>query len=114
MRRGQFPIADPGFRKKGINMKKCVTVWNYPGDRVENAYRFRELGFDAIEFTDLTEAIPGFITIFAMPFMYSISEGISLGIISYVIINFVTGKRRNIAPLMYILALLFLLKYIIL
>ena len=67
-----------------------------------------------IEFTDLTEAIPGFITIFAMPFMYSISEGISLGIISYVIINFVTGKRRNIAPLMYILALLFLLKYIIL
>lgn len=59
MRRGQFPIADPGFRKKGINMKKCVTVWNYPGDRVENAYRFRELGFDAIswlgsEFAALT------------------------------------------------------------
>ena len=67
-----------------------------------------------IEFTDLTEAIPGFITIFAMPFMYSISEGISLGIISYVIINLAAGRRKNITPLMYVLAVLFLLKYIIL
>ena len=66
-----------------------------------------------IEFTDLTEAIPGFIRS-SQCFYVLYLRGISLGIISYVIINFVTGKRRNIAPLMYILALLFLLKYIIL
>lgn len=67
-----------------------------------------------IDFEDLTEAIPAFITIFAMPFMYSISEGISLGVISYVVINLVLGKRKNITILMYILAVLFVLKYIVL
>lgn len=67
-----------------------------------------------IDFEDLTEAIPAFITIFAMPFMYSISEGISLGVISYVVINLVLGKRKNITILMYILAVLFILKYIVL
>ena len=40
-----------------------------------------------IDFDDLTEALPAFITIIAMPFLYSISEGIALGVISYVIIN---------------------------
>lgn len=65
-----------------------------------------------IDFTDYTEAIPAFIAIMAMPFMYSISEGISMGIISYVIINLASGKYKKISPLMYVLAVLFILKYV--
>ena len=67
-----------------------------------------------IDFNDMTEAIPAFIAIIAMPFLYSISEGISMGVISYVIINVVTGKakEKKISALMYVLAVLFILKYI--
>lgn len=69
-----------------------------------------------IRFDDdnLTEAIPAYIAIIAMPLFYSISEGISLGIISYVILNVCTGKAKKVNPLMYILAILFVLKYIFL
>ena len=69
-----------------------------------------------IRFDDdnLTEAIPAYIAIIAMPLFYSISEGISLGIISYVLLNVATGKAKKVTPLMYILALLFVLKYIFL
>ena len=69
-----------------------------------------------IDFSDYTEAIPCFIAIIAMPFMYSISEGIAMGTISYVVINVVTGnaKKKKISLLMYILAILFVIKYIIL
>ncbi len=69
-----------------------------------------------IRFDDdnLCEAIPAYIAIIAMPLFYSISEGISLGVISYVVLNLLTGKAKKIAPLMYVLALLFVLKYIFL
>ena len=67
-----------------------------------------------IDFSDMTEAIPCFIAIIAMPFMYSISEGISMGVISYVAINLITGKakEKKISVLMYVLVVLFVLKYI--
>ena len=67
-----------------------------------------------IDFSDMTEAIPCFIAIIAMPFMYSISEGISMGVISYVVINLITGKakEKKLSALMYVLAVLFVLKYI--
>ncbi|WP_295089022.1 NCS2 family permease [Ruminococcus sp.] len=61
-----------------------------------------------------TSAIPAYLCIIAMPMFYSISEGISVGIISYVLINLICGKRREIKPLMYVLAVLFVLKYIFL
>lgn len=67
-----------------------------------------------IDLSDVAESIPCYICIIAMPFFYSISEGISMGIISYVIINLVTGKAKKITPLMYILAILFILKYALL
>ena len=69
-----------------------------------------------IRFDDdnLTEAIPAYIAIIAMPLFYSISEGISLGIISYVVLNVCTGKAKKVSPLMYVLSLLFVLKYIFL
>ena len=69
-----------------------------------------------IDFNDYTEAIPCFIAIIAMPFMYSISEGIAMGVISYVVINLVAGKakEKKISVLMYVLAVLFILKYVFL
>lgn len=67
-----------------------------------------------IEWENLVESIPAFIAIFAMPFMYSISEGIAMGVISYVLIHLLAGKARQNTPLMYVLALLFVLKYIFL
>ena len=66
-----------------------------------------------INWSDMLEAIPAFICIFAMPFMYSISEGISFGVISFVVLNAVAGKAKKITPLMWVLAVLFILKYIV-
>ena len=61
-----------------------------------------------------TTAIPAYLCIIAMPLFYSISEGISLGIISYVLLNLVCRKAKEITPIMYVLAVLFILKYIFL
>ena len=63
---------------------------------------------------NLTEAIPAYLAIIAMPLFYSISEGISMGVISYVLLTLAAGKGKKITPLMYVLALLFILKYIFL
>ena len=59
-------------------------------------------------------AIPAYLCIIAMPLFYSISEGISIGVISYVIINLICKKAKEINPIMYVLAVLFILKYIFL
>ena len=69
-----------------------------------------------IDFDDMSEAIPAFLCIIAMPFTYSISEGISIGIISYVLINLLTGKcaKKKISVVIYILSVLFILKYVFL
>ena len=69
-----------------------------------------------IDFNDVSEALPCYICILAMPFFYSISEGISMGVIAYVAMNLLTGKakEKKISVLMYILAVLFILKYIFL
>ncbi|MBR6618472.1 MAG: NCS2 family permease, partial [Oscillospiraceae bacterium] len=61
-----------------------------------------------------TSAIPAYLCIIAMPLFYSISEGISIGVISYVLINLVCGNAKKINPVMYVLAVLFILKYIFL
>lgn len=68
-----------------------------------------------IDFNDTAEAVPAFLCIMAMPFLYSISEGISFGVISYVILNTAAGKakEKKISLLMYILAVIFILKYIL-
>ena len=67
-----------------------------------------------INFDDFTEAVPAYIATIAMPFMYSISEGISMGVISYVIINLFSGAaaKKKISPVVYVLAVIFVLKYI--
>ena len=66
-----------------------------------------------INWNDVLEAIPCFITIVAMPFMYSISEGIAFGIISYAILNTIAGKSQKVTPLVYVLAVVFIFKYIL-
>jgi AGZA family xanthine/uracil permease-like MFS transporter len=67
-----------------------------------------------LDLEDMSEAIPAFITIILMPLAYSIADGILIGIISYVVINTICGNFKKLSPGMYILALLFILKYIFL
>lgn len=67
-----------------------------------------------IKFEDFTESIPAYLCLIAMPLMYSISEGIAIGVISYVILNLCCGKAKKIKPLMYVLAVLFIAKYALL
>jgi AGZA family xanthine/uracil permease-like MFS transporter len=68
----------------------------------------REIQFDE---ENMVDAIPAYLAIIAMPLFYSISEGISLGIISYVILRILAGRWKEVSPLMYVLAVLFILKY---
>lgn len=65
-----------------------------------------------IPFNDFSESIPAFVCIIMMPLTYSISNGILLGMIAYVIINLICGNFKKISPVMYILAVLFILKHI--
>lgn len=67
-----------------------------------------------IPFDDMAEAIPAYICMIAMPFCYSISDGIFMGVISYVVLHLFAGKekRKMISPLMAVLAIIFILKYI--
>lgn len=67
-----------------------------------------------IDFADFTEALPAYLAMVAMPLLYSISDGIAVGFISYVVVNLFAGKAKKVSPLMYVLAVLFVLKYILL
>ena len=66
-----------------------------------------------INFSDLTDALPCFITMISMPFTGSISEGIVLGMLSFVVIKVCTGRHKELSVVMYVLAAFFVLKYII-
>ncbi len=63
---------------------------------------------------DILTAVPAYITIFSMAFMYSISEGICFGVISYTLLHVFSGNGKDVTPLMYILTVLFILKYALL
>lgn len=65
-----------------------------------------------IPFDDFSESIPAFICVIMMPLTYSISNGILLGMITYVLMNLITGKKNKVTPAMAILAILFILKFI--
>ncbi|ABK61531.1 MULTISPECIES: NCS2 family permease [Clostridium] len=67
-----------------------------------------------IDFEDFTEALPAFFTMAMMPFTYSIANGIAAGIIFYTVIKLGTGKQKQIHPIMYILSLLFILRFVLL
>lgn len=67
-----------------------------------------------IDFDDFTEALPAFFTIAIMPFSYSIANGVAVGIIFYPIMKLVTGKYKDVHPIMYVLALLFIFRFVML
>ena len=69
-----------------------------------------------IDFNEMSDGIPAFLCIITMPLAYSISEGISIGVISWTLLNLITGKAKGkkISILMYVLTVLFILKYILL
>ena len=69
-------------------------------------------GLRDINFDDMTEALPAFVTILTMVLTYSIAEGIVLGMLSYCIMKIFTGRFKDIHPALYVLAVLFVLKYI--
>lgn len=66
-----------------------------------------------VDFFDYKESIPAFICMIFMPLAYSISDGILLGHLAYVIINFFSGNRKSLTPGMYVLAVIFVLKFIL-
>lgn len=72
------------------------------------------LTITGLDLSDMTEAVPAFITIITMPMAYSIADGILMGIISYVVINVLCGRFRKLSAGMYVLAVLFAMKYIFL
>ncbi len=63
-----------------------------------------------VNLDDFTEAIPAFLTIIMMPMTYSIAEGIVFGMVSYVILKILTGKWKEVSPVTFILALIFVIK----
>ncbi|SFE45579.1 NCS2 family permease [Sunxiuqinia elliptica] len=66
-----------------------------------------------INMDDFTESIPAFLTIIMMPLTYSIAEGIVFGMLAFVLLKLFTGKHKEISPIMYVLAVLFVIKFII-
>jgi AGZA family xanthine/uracil permease-like MFS transporter len=66
-----------------------------------------------VNFDDFSESIPAFVCMLMMPLTYSISNGILIGMITYVLMNMICGKFKKLSPAMYVLAVLFILKYIL-
>ena len=66
-----------------------------------------------VDFDDFSESIPAFVCMLMMPLTYSISNGILIGMITYVLMNMICGKFKKLSPAMYVLAVLFILKYIL-
>ena len=67
-----------------------------------------------VDMSDPSEGIPAYLCVLVMPLFYSIAEGIAVGVISYVVLNVCCGKAKKVTPLMYVLFVLFILKYIFL
>ncbi len=67
-----------------------------------------------LDYMNFSESVPAYLCMLIMPLTYSVSDGIAIGIVSYVVINILSGKMKKITPLLYVLAVLFILKYAIL
>jgi AGZA family xanthine/uracil permease-like MFS transporter len=86
------PVIAPPLIIVGYMMMKCVT---------------------RIDWEDLTEAVPAFLSIAIMPLTVSITEGISFGFISYSLLKLVTGKGKQVHWLIYVFSVLFIIRYVI-
>ena len=76
--------------------------------KLKKAYELAEDG------EDFTETIPAYLCVLMMPLAYSISEGIIFGVVSYVLLNLICGKKDRLNPILYVLSVLFIMKYIFL
>jgi AGZA family xanthine/uracil permease-like MFS transporter len=65
-----------------------------------------------LDFSDLSESLPAYLTIVGVPLTFNIADGIAFGIVSYPLIKVLTGKAKEVSIVMYILAGIFILKYI--
>lgn len=74
---------------------------------------FMITGVKKINFDDFTDALPAFLTIIMMPLTYSIANGIVFGIISFAVLKTITGRHKEVSPMVYVLAILFILKYVL-
>ncbi len=64
-----------------------------------------------VRWDDFSESFPAFLTLVTMPLTFSIATGLSLGVLSFTFVKLGSGKRREVSPLMWILAILFVLRY---
>jgi len=67
-----------------------------------------------VEWHDFTEAVPAFLTLIATPLTFSIATGLSFGLLSFTFLKLFAGRRKDISPLIWVLTLLFLVRYIFL
>jgi len=87
-----YPVAAPALITVGFFMLKSV---------------------QKLDFSNLTETLPAYLTMVAIPLTYSISDGIAVGMVSYPVVKILAGKFREVSPLMYALAVLFILRYVL-
>ena len=99
-----WPDTDWDARGRGYGATEALPVMSIGEENIVKIPNFRE--------RYSTESIPAFITVLMMPVAYSISDGILLGVISYVLLNACAGKFKKISPTMWVLAVLFICKYI--
>ena len=85
------PITAPALMLVGVMMARNVT---------------------RMEWSDLTEAIPGFLVMVGIPFFYSIADGIALGLVTYPVVKSLGGKRRDVSAGMWLLAALLVVYYV--
>ena len=107
------------YLKQGLQICICgrLQIRNWEDKNGQKRY-ISEVIAEDIDFADITEGVPAFITIAAMAFTYSIGDGLTLGVLSYVVINLLYNliapkeERKRISAVMVVLALLFVLKLI--
>jgi AGZA family xanthine/uracil permease-like MFS transporter len=99
-------LIGAGFTTDGLTLYPVIA----PALIIIGALMFKNIV--NIDWEDYTEAIPAFLTLVIMPLAFSITEGISFGVISYVLLKVVSGKGKNIHWLLYFFAILFIARYI--
>ena len=115
---GKYPIIDatgPDWNPRGCQKGCSYSNMMYNPDRVK--YPMKRVGergsgkWKRITWDDYRQSIPVFLTIIAMPLTYSIANGISFGIIAWVLIHALSGRAREVSPLMYVMAVLLAARY---
>ena len=103
-------LSDAGMDKGGVFSATVIAAATTSALVLVGVMMMRSIVH--IDFIDFAEAMPCFVTILMMPFTASISEGIVLGMLSYVIVSLCTGRYQRLTPTIYILTVFFVLKYI--